>query len=227
MARPFKILIALCISTQLLTGCGTISQLISTIPSLRRQLAQCQFELANGTAAKRALLDQFSRQAAIAQACMWGIQICPESLASPQKFRVKIGEQFFPLDPNPWLFDVLVGFKLSILSALIALCAATFWRMYFWMIKPEKNAVDTARNDIMAAENRVRVAKLNEQRIREQIIKLKMEFESETRARATATTEFEERRDGLVAEIERLEERRRLTQAANDLVNAAFTPRKR
>ena len=227
MARRLQILLAIFICTQFLTGCDTVNQLINTIPMLRRQVAQCHLEVANDTATKRALLAALSRQAAIAQACKWGIQICPDALARPLRFKVQIGDQVFSLDPNPWLFDILVSFKLGLLAALLVLFLLALWRMYFSAIKPDMKAIAAARIEISTAKDRVEETRLEEQRIKAQASKLKADLQSEARSLAETAKTLMTTRDALLTEVELLEERRRRAQATNDLVKAAFKPRKK
>ena len=234
MVRSFRILIAVVFAALILSGCDDTTQLIDQISSLQQQLSQCQqqasayqSDLATDKDAKQTLVAQISRQAAFAQACAWGIQICPDSIAQPSQFSVKIGSQSFPIEPNPWLFDTLLTLKFGALALVAASFLIALWRLYLWAIKPEKHDIAAARSDIESAKDRVQDAKQEEQRIKTRAANLKAQLESEIDNLQDEASALTEQRDALVGEVEDLQARKLQAQSATDLLDAAFKPKKK
>lgn len=234
MVRSFRILIALIISALIISGCDDTTQLKDQISGLQQQLSQCrqqafayQSDLASDKNAKQTLVAQISRQAAFAQACAWGIQICPNSIAQPSEFAVKIGSQSFPIESNPWLFDTLLILKFVALAIVAASFLIALWRMYLWAIKPEKHDIAAARTDIESAKDRVQDAKQEEQRIKTRATKIKAQLESEIDTLQNEASALTEQRDALAHEVEDLQARKLQAQSAIDLLDAAFKPKKK
>ena len=227
-------MIAVVFAALILSGCDDTTQLKDQISGLQQQLSQCQqqasayqSDLASDKDAKQTLVAQISRQAAFAQACAWGIQICPNSIAQPSEFAVKIGNQSFPIEPNPWLFDTLLILKFGALALVAASFLIALWRLYLWAIKPEKHDIAAARSDIETAKDRVQEAKQEEQRIKTRAAKLKTELQSEIDALQDEANSLGEQRDALAQEVDELEARVREAKAAANLLDAAFKPKKK
>ena len=138
-------MIAVVFSALILSGCDDTTQLKNKISDLQQQLTQyqqqaidCESNLASDKDAKQAVLATLSRQTAFAQACAWGIQICPESIAEPSIAKVQIGKQTFQIQPDPRWFYFFAALKFIAMTIAAAAFVVATWRMYLWAIKPEK-----------------------------------------------------------------------------------------
>ena len=234
MVRSFRILIAVVFSALILSGCDDTTQLKNKISDLQQQLTQyqqqaidCESNLASDKDAKQAVLATLSRQTAFAQACAWGIQICPESIAEPSIAKIQIGKQTFQIQPDPRWFYFFAALKFIAMTIAAAAFVVATWRMYLWAIKPEKEDIAAARRDVESAKDRVQEAQREEQKIMASGADLKAKLESEIDNLQDEANSLGARRDALVQEVEELEARVREAKAAANLLDAAFKPKKK
>ncbi len=234
MVRSFRLLIVVVFAALILSGCDDTTQLKDQISGLQQQLSQCQqqasdykSDLASDKDAKQAILAKLSQQTAFAQACAWGIQICPESIAEPSIAKIQIGKQTFQIQPDPRWFYFFAALKFIAMTTAAAAFMVATWRMYLWAIKPEKADIAAARNDVESAKDRVQEAQHDEQRIKTRAAKLKAELKTEIDNLQDEANSLGEQRDALAQEVDELEARVREAKAAANLLDAAFKPKKK
>ncbi|OIQ91969.1 hypothetical protein GALL_261050 [mine drainage metagenome] len=241
MAQTLKLLIATIVAALLLTGCDDTDALKTQIATLQqksntlqKQLSNCQTEQAHDTATINSTISRLTKQATFAQACAWGIQVCPNSIAEPEILNLQIGNQKFLIQPNPWLFYALLAAKISALAIALAAFLMTSWRMYLWAIAPEKQAAEQARQDVATAQRRIREAHEKAADVEDRSERLRNDAEEEISELNEEISQLKNERDFIIrerdklaADIEHLQASRERAQAANELLTAAFKPKKK
>lgn len=147
-----------------------LTQTQQDLAATQQNLKQCQANITDDFAGRQLEIDLLEHNAAIAQACEWGINICPASWEHNPDPTVQFEPQgkIYPVAPNGWMVFGLVTAKLAALAAFLIVCALGFLRF----IGPSAKALKEAERTIEEADthaNRAEIRAAHAQQQREQI----------------------------------------------------------
>lgn len=162
-----------------LSGCGD-----------GRELVECKARLEAQAGAEAARLAEAERQAAVAQACVWGVNVCPASMLAPGAAAIRAGA-----GGGGALFWALVAGKL--VALLVPLGAALGCLGWAWarVSSPALDDAEKARRLVDEAEGRAAKAKAAAARAAEQARQAQAEAEAWAQRATVAKAEAEAARE--------------------------------
>jgi DNA repair exonuclease SbcCD ATPase subunit len=129
-----------------------LTQARETLATTQQDLQQCQANIKDDFAGRQLAIDTLARNAAIAQACQWGVDICPaswEHVPSPT-VQFEVHGKAYPVAPNGWIVFGLVAAKLAAMAAFLIVLLLGMLRL----IGPSAKALKEAERTIEEADAR-------------------------------------------------------------------------
>jgi F0F1-type ATP synthase membrane subunit b/b' len=215
--RPARRLIAATFAAALvvgaLGGCSDqnlqeqLAQTRETLATTQQDLQQCQANIKDDFAGRQLAIDTLARNAAIAQACQWGVDICPSSwehVPSPT-VQFEVHGKVYPVAPNGWIVFGLVTAKLAAMAAfLIVLLLGMIWMIgpSAKALKEAERVIEEAKTRAAQAEARVAQARREQERLEEEIAARKIAEQARQNQVAQDLQEAQESLEALRIEID-------------------------
>ena len=127
-----------------------LTQTQETLATTKQNLQQCQANIKDDFAGRQLAIDTLARNAALAQACKWGINLCPTSWEHQSKPTVQFEPtgKIYPVAPNGWMVFGLVAAKLAALAVFLIVFLLGFLRF----IGPSAKTLEEAKRTIEEAD---------------------------------------------------------------------------
>ena len=199
MDRPARRLIAAIFAALMLGALGgcedqdlqkQLAQTQQDLATAQQGLQQCQADINGGVEANRVILEQLEHNTALAQACQWGIDICPASWEKSPAPNTSFNGQTYPVEPTAWELFGLIALKFSILMAAIASGTVVLILGLLKLIEPKAEALKEARRTIAEADARAERAEARAAHAKRQQEQIETEIAARKVAEHTRQTEI-------------------------------------